>query len=134
MRAVEMTPDHKAQLPEERKRIEASGGVVRKRQGDVPWRVFMKGSQLPGLAMSACFQGRALTTGGSFWMVCCSALTIRIVSDDQDGGGNDGVHWRVFMKGSQLPGLRAHVRARSRSDPFQLPKSCPCRGKDAPGV
>jgi serine/threonine protein phosphatase PrpC len=39
-------------MPEEKARIESKNGVVRRRQGDVPFRVFMRGSQLPGLAMS----------------------------------------------------------------------------------
>jgi serine/threonine protein phosphatase PrpC len=46
------TEDHKCDLPAERARIESKNGVVRQRKGDVPHRVFMKGSQLPGLAMS----------------------------------------------------------------------------------
>jgi len=52
MKAVELTPDHKCELPAEKARIEKANGVVRRRQGDVPHRVFMKGSYLPGLAMS----------------------------------------------------------------------------------
>jgi serine/threonine protein phosphatase PrpC len=51
-KVVWSSQDHKCDLPEEKARIESKNGVVRKRTGDIPHRVFMKGSQLPGLAMS----------------------------------------------------------------------------------
>eukprot|EP00341_Mesodinium_pulex_P009212 CAMPEP_0116909832 /NCGR_PEP_ID=MMETSP0467-20121206/14516_1 /TAXON_ID=283647 /ORGANISM="Mesodinium pulex, Strain SPMC105" /LENGTH=66 /DNA_ID=CAMNT_0004585277 /DNA_START=637 /DNA_END=837 /DNA_ORIENTATION=- len=36
----------------EKKRIMQSGGEVRKLEGDIPHRVFVKGRAFPGLAMS----------------------------------------------------------------------------------
>jgi len=49
---VDLTQDHKPNLPNEKKRIMNSGGEVRKLEGDVPHRVFVRGRAFPGLAMS----------------------------------------------------------------------------------
>jgi len=59
----EMTLDHKPTLPVEKKRILASGGEVRKLEGDLQHRVFAKGRVFPGLTMSrmlGCTVGQGL--------------------------------------------------------------------------
>lgn len=47
-----LTNDHKPQDKEERARIRASGGEVVRLENDIPHRVFVKGGEVPGLAMS----------------------------------------------------------------------------------
>lgn len=49
---VEVTKSHRPDLPEERKRIEGKGGVVRTVLGDPTPRLFLRHRDLPGLAMS----------------------------------------------------------------------------------
>jgi hypothetical protein len=50
-RGIELTPDHKPNIPAERKRIEQGGGVV-VFDGCYNHRVFKRGSVYPGLNMS----------------------------------------------------------------------------------
>eukprot|EP00386_Alphamonas_edax_P009805 GDKI01032106.1.p1 GENE.GDKI01032106.1~~GDKI01032106.1.p1 ORF type:complete len:490 (+),score=124.36 GDKI01032106.1:157-1470(+) len=50
--AFDLTNDHKPNLEHEKRRIHASGGQVRRLEGDIPYRVFLKGKLYPGLAMS----------------------------------------------------------------------------------
>eukprot|EP01053_Blabericola_migrator_P005879 Blabericola_migrator_1__5878@NODE_2977_length_2145_cov_321_949471_g1863_i0_p2_GENE_NODE_2977_length_2145_cov_321_949471_g1863_i0NODE_2977_length_2145_cov_321_949471_g1863_i0_p2_ORF_typecomplete_len279_score56_73PP2C/PF00481_21/3e62PP2C_2/PF13672_6/3_7e21SpoIIE/PF07228_12/2_3e12_NODE_2977_length_2145_cov_321_949471_g1863_i011491985 len=50
--AVDLTQDHKPTMEEERARIEAKGGEVKRLEGDIPYRVFLKDKMYPGLAMS----------------------------------------------------------------------------------
>eukprot|EP01070_Trichotokara_eunicae_P007223 Trichotokara_eunicae@DN5325_c0_g1_i1.p1 len=50
--AVDLTEDHKPNSEHEKKRIIASGGQVKRLEGDIPHRVFLKGRLYPGLAMS----------------------------------------------------------------------------------
>ncbi|ETB61323.1 hypothetical protein, variant 2 [Plasmodium yoelii 17X] len=51
-RAYNITEDHKPSLKLEKDRIQAFGGEVKKLQGDVSYRVFVKNEMYPGLAMS----------------------------------------------------------------------------------
>lgn len=51
-KATDLTQDHKPTLDDEKRRIEAHGGDVRRLEGDIPYRVFMRNRMYPGLAMS----------------------------------------------------------------------------------
>jgi serine/threonine protein phosphatase PrpC len=48
----ELTRDHSCEREDERRRIMKAGGVIRRLDGDVPFRVFVKGKSYPGLAMT----------------------------------------------------------------------------------
>ncbi|CEM32017.1 unnamed protein product [Vitrella brassicaformis CCMP3155] len=50
--AMNLTQDHKPTREDEKKRIQQHGGEVRRLDGDIPHRVFVKGKMYPGLAMS----------------------------------------------------------------------------------
>ncbi|EEQ99950.1 PP2C, putative, partial [Perkinsus marinus ATCC 50983] len=50
--AEDLSRDHKPERPDEKSRISSRGGQVRKLEGDIPYRVFLKGKLYPGLAMS----------------------------------------------------------------------------------
>lgn len=52
LRSEDLTADHKADCETERRRIQASGGQVRRLEGDIPHRVFVSGKMYPGLAMT----------------------------------------------------------------------------------
>ena len=51
-RLVELTRDHNPLRKDEKKRIIASGGVLKRLEGDFPFRVFVRGKGYPGLAMT----------------------------------------------------------------------------------
>ena len=49
---TELTNDHSTSRKDEKKRIIAAGGILKRLDGDVPYRVFVRGQGYPGLAMT----------------------------------------------------------------------------------
>jgi serine/threonine protein phosphatase PrpC len=76
MRAQDLSWDHKPELPAERKRIEASGGAVRKNPGDIPHRVCTPTTPYPGLAMSRSFGDLFAATLGVTHEPTCSVQAL----------------------------------------------------------
>ncbi|CBZ53718.1 hypothetical protein NCLIV_035000 [Neospora caninum Liverpool] len=62
--AVDLTNDHKPTNEVERQRIQKAGGQVRRLDGDVPHRVFLKNRLFPGLAMSRAIGDTIATQAG----------------------------------------------------------------------
>jgi len=52
LRPQVLTRDHKADNEAEAKRIRQNGGDIRRLEGDIPFRVFAKGQNMPGLSMT----------------------------------------------------------------------------------
>lgn len=79
--AVDLTTDHKPNSESEKKRIVASGGQVRRLEGDIPYRVFLKGRLYPGLAMS-----RAIgdTVGAQAGVICEPDVNEYTINTDRD--------------------------------------------------
>ena len=67
-KAVILAPDHKPTNPGERERVERSGGEVKKLPFDIPFRVFFKGKEYPGLSMSRAIGDTMAQEIGVTWM------------------------------------------------------------------
>jgi len=64
LEAIDLTNDHKPNLEIEKRRILQCGGQVRRLEGDIPYRVFLKGRLYPGLAMSRAIGDTLGTSAG----------------------------------------------------------------------
>lgn len=80
LKSVDLTEDHKPTLPREMKRITAKGGEVKRLEGDIPHRVFVKNKFYPGLAMSRAFGDLVAVQAG----VICEPDVRRYELHDQD--------------------------------------------------
>ena len=77
----DLTRDHKPTLPDEMERIQSMGGEVKKLEGDIPHRVFVKGKKHPGIAMSRAFGDAIAQTIGVLCLPEVSAFEIE--EDDE---------------------------------------------------
>jgi len=80
LKAVDLTHDHKPDCEVESRRITASGkGCVRRLEGDIPKRVFLKDKMYPGLAMTRSIGD---TVGVEAGVICTPDVTKRIIEQD----------------------------------------------------
>ena len=77
--AMDLTRDHKPSLEDEALRINRMGGEVRKIDDDIPYRVFYKGKNYPGIAMSRTI-GDALAQ--KVGVVCMPEVNELDITDD----------------------------------------------------
>eukprot|EP00929_Paragymnodinium_shiwhaense_P000921 TRINITY_DN101114_c0_g1_i1.p1 TRINITY_DN101114_c0_g1~~TRINITY_DN101114_c0_g1_i1.p1 ORF type:complete len:414 (-),score=100.78 TRINITY_DN101114_c0_g1_i1:40-1281(-) len=64
LKSEDITTDHKPTCEPERKRIQESGGQVRRLEGDLPHRVFVSGKLYPGLSMTRSIGDTVGSTAG----------------------------------------------------------------------
>jgi serine/threonine protein phosphatase PrpC len=80
LKAVDLTQDHKPDCEAEARRIIASGkGQVRRLEGDIPKRVFLKDKMYPGLAMTRSIGD---TVGVDAGVICTPDVTCQKMEQD----------------------------------------------------
>ena len=133
MKAVDISRDHKPDDRREKRRIESMGGEVKRfdipdddDDDDLPWRVFIRGTMIPGLAMSrsigtrwrpAWEPSRSLTsargssprmTASSLWRATASG---RCSPARRRWNGRRGTSWRTARRMGAFRGTGATRRA-----------------------
>lgn len=77
---VVLNIDHKPELFEEKERIEAAGGEIRKSPGNNPSRVYFKGREYPGLSMTRAIGDLVSQSIG----VICTPQTLELTLTPED--------------------------------------------------
>lgn len=78
--ASRISVDHKPNLPEEKSRIESKNGEVKQIPMDIPYRLFLKGREFPGISMSRAIGDSIAQTVG----LICDPSVICIDLKDED--------------------------------------------------
>eukprot|EP00742_Colponemidia_sp_Colp-10_P002637 GILJ01002817.1.p1 GENE.GILJ01002817.1~~GILJ01002817.1.p1 ORF type:complete len:441 (+),score=54.61 GILJ01002817.1:101-1423(+) len=102
---IELTPDHKCDLPEERARILAGGGDVKMIEGDIQLRVYLKNQMIPGLAMTRAFGDTVAASVGVIATPEVSTYNIDPAKDKFIILASDGI-WE-FLSNEQVIAMAA---------------------------
>lgn len=118
-----LTVDHKPQDPQEKTRIQSSGGEVVRLESDVPHRVFVKGGEVPGLAMSRAIgdliahrvgvihlPGISRATLEDHFVLCCSDGVWEFIECDEAGQMVSKVGRSQVMKAGEMLALESRKR------------------------
>ena len=116
LKAVDLSRDHKPDDPREKRRINRMGGEVKRfdipdddsdDDDDAPWRVFIRGTMIPGLAMSRSIGDTLATRAGAIPQPDFGTRTIT----DQDCFlivASDGL-WEVFTSQEAVEWVQRYI-------------------------
>ena len=116
LKAVDLSRDHKPDDPREKRRINRMGGEVKRfdipdddsdDDDDAPWRVFIRGTMIPGLAMSRSIGDTLATRAGAIPQPDFGTRTIT----DQDCFlivARDGL-WEVFTSQEAVEWVQRYI-------------------------
>lgn len=122
LKATELTKDHKPEDAREKRRIRKMGGEVKRFEivddddddDEAPWRVFIRGTMIPGLAMSRSIGDTLATRAGAIPQCDFGSRTIT----DQDCFlivASDGL-WEVFTSQEAVEWAQRYILENRESD------------------
>jgi len=85
--AVQLTFDHKPNIPSEKERIEAAGGQIRTIEGDKAYRVFFPEKDFPGLSITSLpdIYERKIEENDIFLLLCSDGVWEFITNEEAVG-------------------------------------------------
>ena len=112
--AIDLTRDHKPTHEDEKARIERMGGEVKKIEGDIPFRVFAKGKQYPGIAMSRALGDALAQTVG----VTCIPETkfVEITENDEFVVACSDGMWEFISSQEAVDEIKKHTNIKESAE------------------